>query len=295
MIRRRYLYLLCFGALVLFATVASLSASGALTSSAKADVYVYSLDGFDTCGAPTTSQMNTWWTNSGFFNVGIYIGGVNRACPNSNLTASWVTTVHNQGWAFLPIYVGLQDPCWGHGGSMFSTDPTTAKSQGEGSADNAVAAASNLGFGGTAVIYYDLEAYTQTSTCVAAADAFINGFDQELTAQNYVPAVYGSSAGSDLTDLHGVSNSPPNIWAADYNGTNTVWGLYGLSNSLWSYDNRIHQYQGGHNETHGGVTISIDSDCSNGPSDKANSGIAEGNFDTGSTNEADGPSEDPSC
>ena len=172
MVRRRHLYLLCFGLVALVATGAALAGSGALTSSAKADVYNYAYDGFDTCGAPTESQMNTWWYNSSYFWVGIYIGGVNRACPNTNLTSSWVTTVKNQGWAFAPIYVGLQDPCYG--GSTFSTNTTTAKSEGAGSADNAAATASNLGFGGGAVIYYDLEGFggTSNSTCDAAAKAF---------------------------------------------------------------------------------------------------------------------------
>ena len=68
-------------------------------------------NGFDACSAPTTTQMSAWLA-SPYRSVGVYIGGVARACAQPNLTKSWVSTVTGQGWGLLPIYVGLQAPCF---------------------------------------------------------------------------------------------------------------------------------------------------------------------------------------
>jgi len=54
--------------------------------------------GFHECEAPTISQLTNWWTSSPYFDVGIYIGGASRSCPNGNLTSSWITQAQNQGW-----------------------------------------------------------------------------------------------------------------------------------------------------------------------------------------------------
>lgn len=51
--------------------------------------------GFDTCAAPTKTTMSNWWTNSPYYNIGIYIGGSSRGCAQPNLTASWVTAVQS--------------------------------------------------------------------------------------------------------------------------------------------------------------------------------------------------------
>ena len=67
--------------------------------------------GFDTCAAPSTATMQTWWTSSPYTSVGIYIGGANRGCAEPNLTPPWVSTVIAQGWRLLPIWVGPQAPC----------------------------------------------------------------------------------------------------------------------------------------------------------------------------------------
>lgn len=290
-------YLGSFGALaVVVLVVAVISGSASFPGSARAFVETYTWDGFDQCEAATTSDMSTWWQDSPFFYTGIYIGGDNRACANSRLTASWITTVRGQGWAFLPIWVGLQDPCWSGGSRTFSTDTSTAQTQGESAADNAVAAATNLGFGSPAVIYYDLEAYTQKTTCINAAHWFIRGWDHELTIDGFQPGVYGGPASSNLSDLNTLVYPVADAWAASWNSSDNVWGLSGLSNSAWADDHRLHQYVGGHNETYGGVTFNIDTDCSLGEEDKATPVYDEGYlYDTGSTNESNGSSEDPTC
>ncbi len=254
---------------------------------------VANLDGFDTCNAPTTSNMQTWWTSSPYFYTAIYIGGVNRSCPNTNLTSSWVTTVHNQGWGFQPLWVGLQDPCSGFA-STFSTDPATAQGQGQAAANNAVSAAQGLGFSTGAVIYYDLEGYdTSNATCVSAANSFITGWDQQMTTLGWSSGVYGSSSGSNMDALWNLTTNPKNGWLAEYNNVNTVWGLQ-VPNVDWAKDHRSHQYKAPHNENWGGVTIFIDTNCSVGQYDKPSASVP-GEFDPIGTNEANGPSEDPSC
>ncbi len=50
------------------------------------------------------------WASSPYRAVGVYIGGVNRACSQPNLTSSWVATQTEAGWHLIPTYVGLQAP-----------------------------------------------------------------------------------------------------------------------------------------------------------------------------------------
>jgi hypothetical protein len=55
---------------------------------------------------------------------------------------------------------------------------------------------------------------------------------------------------------------PDQIWVARWSGVpgeiNSGGTTY-LRDSSWTPHKRVHQYKGGHNETHGGVTINIDS------------------------------------
>src|SRR5689334_584550 len=46
--------------------------------------------GFDACSAPSSAAMNAWLA-SPYRAVGIYFGGVNRACTQPNLTPAWVS------------------------------------------------------------------------------------------------------------------------------------------------------------------------------------------------------------
>ena len=69
---------------------------------------------------------------SPFTSVGIYIGGINRACRNRALDSpGWVQTVVAQGWRLIPIYVGLQAPCISFGSAQLSRDLFTAIAQGQ--------------------------------------------------------------------------------------------------------------------------------------------------------------------
>src|SRR5204862_6533226 len=65
--------------------------------------------GFDTCSAPSSGAMNAWKA-SPYRAVGIYLGGINSACVQPNLTPTWVGAETAAGWHLIPIYVGLQAP-----------------------------------------------------------------------------------------------------------------------------------------------------------------------------------------
>lgn len=227
--------------------------------------------GFDKCEIPTTSQLQTWWDNSPYFEVNLYIGGVSRACANSGLNAAWVSAANNQGWNFIPTWVGLQAPCSGFSQRM-SSDPTTAYNQGRSEAASAAAAAGNLGLtagGAQTIIYLDMEAYPNDSGCRNAVKSFVSGWSGRLRELGHRAGVYGSACGSYVTDWAAITNVPDDIWPAHwiysaYNAGATVWSVACVADSYWSNHQRIRQYAGGHNETYGGVTFNIDSDVLDG-------------------------------
>ena len=230
--------------------------------------------GVDICDIPTTSQLYAWWANSPYGAVNLYIGGALRGCRNSLLNSSLVTQMFQQGWKFIPTWVGPQAPCTSFRVRV-NLDPTTAFNQGIAEADAATTAASNLGLtnldGSNTIIYYDLEAYnTSNSSCRNAMKSFMDGWDQELAAKGNKSGVYGSSCASGLTDFMTISHVPDAIWLAwwnysTYNSNASVFGVSCVSNSYWPNHQRIHQYAGSHNETWGGITINVDNNVLDGP------------------------------
>jgi hypothetical protein len=92
--------------------------------------------GFDGCSAPAVASLRARRA-SPYRTVSTYFGGVNRACTQPNVTASWVTSVTAQGWRILPTYMGRQPFC------MFGTKPyhytdTDATAYGDAEAADAV-------------------------------------------------------------------------------------------------------------------------------------------------------------
>lgn len=218
--------------------------------------------GFDKCAAATVSQMSTWWTSSPYFDANIYIGGVLRACSQTNLTSSWVSSIFSQGWFLIPTWVGPQAPCSTFS-SKISTNTTTAFNQGVTEAASAISAANGLGLT-TSIVYYDMESYSSTdTTCKNAVNSFISGWVQRMHSGGFLAGVYGSPSDANA-GWATVANVPDDVWIAKWDGRATTLGLTPLPDTLWSHCQRIHQYQGGHNETWGGVTFNIDNDIENG-------------------------------
>lgn len=233
-------------------------------------LYDSNVEGFDSCVLPTTSQMATWWQYSPYWWYGVYIGGSDN-CGGGTPTASWVGTVTSQGWALSPIWVGPQDPCW-TGGSTFSSDASTAFSQGEQQASLARAALQNEGFNpnqaNNDTIEYDMEGFNNKySYCIPAEQAFIKGWDQGLgSSPGQVFGVYGSTCSSYLEDLTG-SPAPDYIFGADQDGNPSTTDMACVPSGDWYNQQRLKQYEGSHDETYptGGVSLYIDSDNANGP------------------------------
>jgi hypothetical protein len=214
--------------------------------------------GFDACAAPSSRTMAAW-ASSPYRSIGVYIGGLNRACSQPNLTAAWVAEQVAEGWYLLPIYVGLEAPtsaCTSC--AMLST--TRASAQGIAAARDAVADAQSVGMGPGSPIYFDMEAYTRTSSATAATLSFLSAWTSELHALGYTSGVYSSSA-SGIADLAraigGEYALPDDIWFANWNGVQNALDPY-LPAYAWTFHQRVHQYRGGHNETWGATTINVD-------------------------------------
>jgi hypothetical protein len=217
--------------------------------------------------------MSKWKTSSPYTNVGVYLGGSNRACAQPNLTSSWVSSVWAQGWKLLPIWVGPQASCTTLGNATkLSSDGFTAFLQGISEAQAAADAAQKLGLGWLTPIYYDMEGYTRGGACSASVQAFSDGWMRQLNSRGFRGAMY-SSLCSGILDVAASVSDPTKValnavWIAAWNNSPTIFGFgapCALSDSLWKDHQRVHQYSGGHNESYGGVTINIDSNAVDGP------------------------------
>lgn len=214
--------------------------------------------GFDACAAPSSRTMAAW-EDSPYRAIGVYIGGLNRACSQPNLTADWVAEHVAEGWHLIPTYVGLQAPtsaCT----SCAKLSTGLASIQGRAAASDAVADAQSIGMGPGSPIYFDMEAYTRTSSATRATLTFLAAWTEQVHSLGYSSGVYSSSA-SGIADLAAQVGEeyplPDDLWHANWNGAKNTLDPYIPANA-WTAHQRIHQYRGGHDETWGGTTINID-------------------------------------
>jgi len=251
-------------AVVAAAVLIGASGSSAAPSAARAGIFTgYA---FDACTAPSGAALNAWLA-SPYRALGIYIGGANRACKDSNLSATWVASTLNAGWSLLPLYVGLQAPCVAQSGlQKISTVAATAANQGRAAASDAIAKAGSFGLPAGSPIYFDMEGYAlNNATCTSSVQSFVSAWSTALRAQGYVAGVYGSAA-STMRDVAAIGAGLPDAgWIANWNGVESVFGDPYVSDSVWSNHQRVHQYKGGHKETWAGATINIDSNVVDGP------------------------------
>lgn len=230
--------------------------------------------GVDGCGI-TTSEAQALWSNTPYYNFGLYLGGSAAGCP---ISGSYASTILGQGWSALPLWVGPQAPCSGYR-STFSYDGATAFNQGKTEALSSYNVIHGWGWNtDSAPIIYDLEGFnTGNSSCLNAAKQFISGWTYQMhVAPAQKAGVYGSTCGSGLGSYASIANVPDFIDGADWNGNKSTSNMACIPSDTWVFSQRHKQYQGDHNETWNGVTVTIDSDCSNGPvypkGDNANEG-----------------------
>jgi hypothetical protein len=220
--------------------------------------------GFDACSTPSARSMSAW-KSSPYRAIGVYIGGVNRACSQPNLTPEWVAAQTAAGWHLIPTYVGLQAPTSACS-SCAKLSASQATAQGVAAAVDAVEEANAVAMGPGSPIYFDMESYSRTSSATGATLAFLEAWTEKLHALGYVSGVYSSSA-SGIADLGEQVGSgyelPDHLWIANWNGSTSTSDPVVPSNA-WAQHQRIHQYRGGHNETYGGITINIDNDSVDG-------------------------------
>jgi len=208
--------------------------------------------GFDSCAAPSARSMRQWRRHSPYRAVGIYIGGSDRACDQSNLTAAWVRRAAGSGWKFFPMYAGPQ--------AAFG-ELSNAAAQGTRAAADAVAQAQRLGFGPRTPIYYDMEAYPARAT--GPALRFLSAWTTGLHRLNYQSGVYSSSR-SGIIDLarqygRGSYAMPDAIYDALWNGSRNVADT-SYQRRSWPLNHRLHQFSGNDTQTYGGATIDVDED-----------------------------------
>ena len=236
-------------------------------------VQVYRGQGFDACEIPTLSELQAWFNGSPYQTVNLYIGGISRACDNDALNAAYLQQMFNQGWRFIPTWVGPQAPCTDFN-NRFSYDITTAYAQGVDNANQARAKLLALGLtnpdGTGSVVYDDLEYFTYSDDCSDAARAFVQGWTDRLQQLGIISGLYATSRNLDQNQIYTLQPPPNVVWIAEwykppgYRPDVTVWDVDWLDDIYWSHHQRVYQYSGGHNETWSGVTINVDSNVLDG-------------------------------
>jgi photosystem II stability/assembly factor-like uncharacterized protein len=245
--------------------------------------------GFDITDVLPTSDMKTWWSDSPYSSVSVYLPNSPNRHNDPNLNPAWVNAVKGYGWGLWPTWFGRQSACACRvvqGGKclkrfsqQISSNLTTAKQQGVAEADAAVKQAKLLGLSDV-VIYHDIEMYTKSSSCSQAVVAFLDGWTEELkNSKNGLTyaGVYGdpTNAKNDFTKVTGLDD----VWIvkvptkAEPDLNVSIWNLSPLCDPfaqgcepVWTVDQRIHQYLIDVQESYGNTKLyGIDPDIVDAP------------------------------
>lgn len=260
-------FVLLTGCLVNLPPYANVGASSAVT-----DAYAM---GFDTCQGLSFSALSAWvYPNNGSPNlmIGLYLGGEDGAHVGCDDPISTISTAVADGYGVESFWYGAQEPtsCGGMSGLpayIALGNSTTETQQGENEAVAAYNQAAAAGFPQNGIIYLDLEGFQNNNGCLSAAEYYVNGFDYELyQLGRYHWGLYGSSCSSYLSNMAGVVFVPLAI-APDDPGVDVkgVYGLQCLPNGYWDVNQRVHQDENEWHATWGGITLTIDEDCADGP------------------------------
>jgi peptidoglycan hydrolase-like protein with peptidoglycan-binding domain len=221
---------------------------------------------FDACRAPSQRVMDRWRTTSPFTGVGIYLGGVHRACKQRHLTRGWVEQQVRSSWKLLPIWVGPQATCTSYdhrisGRSGAGWYPG-ARTQGSHEAGRAAAAAHDLGIRAGEVIFYDIEPYNARSIrCRQSSLAFLEEWTNELHRRGYRSGVYSHVAASiaQISRTGAGYSRPDAIWYAWVDRVGLMPHKY-VANAAFMRTSRVHQYALDRRVEFGGIHMDIDWD-----------------------------------
>ena len=127
----------------------------------------------------------TAWLASPYRITGTYLGGANWACGYGNFSADWISAVTAQGWRFIPIWVGLEAPCFAHKGVVRITHGQ-AYQQGRDDATAAITTAWVFGYGKGTPLYFDMESYPRNNpACTKDVLTFLGGWTRRLHGAGY--------------------------------------------------------------------------------------------------------------
>ena len=200
-----------------FPAPASAPSASGTTAAPGSLTFVFNGDGFDTCmiGAlPSLAEMQTWFSNSPYRVRNLYLGGA--SLPDcGHLTFSYVQQLAQQGWVFIPTWVGPQPPC-ANVAHKTSPDPATAYNQGLIEADLALNAAANLGFTRPAIGHDHLLRYRVLPSAARRRPALparrpvllSRAGPPACTATAACRAFMASPCGSYIADMSAIPNVP---------------------------------------------------------------------------------------
>jgi hypothetical protein len=195
--------------------------------------------GFDVQSVPQDWQtMQAGWNYSPFYDVGLYIGGVNYTGTKAGTVANplWLGLVQREGWGIFPIWVGWQPVCTPtkvNGSHVFNvyqgTNGSLSASEGAGDATSAANNADQFNLSNS-VIFADIEQYTPPqaspynpgNTCSAPVVNYINAWVSTLHQRRYSAGIYVNQ--SDLQDIiiggafnPAITNMPDELYVAKQN------------------------------------------------------------------------------
>ena len=243
-------------------------------SALPSKVSIFTGQGFNRCELADLGILQNWKESSPFGVMTLWMGGVSRQCNNSQLSADAVTSLHNMGWKFVPIWSGPQAPCSTFASKM-SSDLVTAEAEGRAEADLAIAEAIRLGIAnpdssGT-VIYYRVEDHPDDAGCREAVKSFISGWSARLRELGNLAGVYGHRCnGFVFYDFPNLTHAPDALFYTalantytEYYPSISVFGplavtTCGQSDAVWVDSRRMREYTTAeHSETYGAETLNI--------------------------------------
>ncbi|WP_435769864.1 glycoside hydrolase domain-containing protein [Nocardioides sp. SYSU DS0651] len=220
---------------------------------------------FDACRAPSQAVMDRWRTASPFTGVGIYLGGIHRACEQRHLTSRWVTRQIRSGWQLLPIWVGPQASCTGYdhridGRPGRSGRYDAARTRGTREARRAAATARSLRVPKGEVIFYDIEPFdTRRERCRRSSLVFLEAWTNEIHREGYRSGVYSHvNSGISLLSRTGAGYVRPDaVWYAWIDQAGAMPREH-VADHTFMHTSRVHQYALDTKVEFGGVKMAID-------------------------------------